>query len=110
MSVITIEISDDSVPASLVSTIHKCMNMGNKEVIERIKSGSPIFDREILDSNSEQHFEIIRILLAEIKKTGAHIRIKEDGFVITKETLENILASSEAISDDIRELDELGNA
>ena len=110
MSVITIEISDGSVPASLISTIHKCMNMSNKEVIERIKTKRPIYDREIFDNNSEQHFELMRYLLAEIEKVGVPITIKEDGFVITPEILENILVSSEAISDEIKELDELGHS
>lgn len=107
MSFITIEISDVSVPASLISVIHKCMNMSNLEVIERIKTSRPIYDREIFDNNSEQEFELIRNLLREFADTGVPITIKEDGHAITPEILENIMVSSEAISEDLRELNEL---
>ena len=79
------------------------------EISRAVKSGAPVFERELFDGRSGETFALLRRLLDEFDRIQVSLLVKEDGNVISTQILRNIMAASEESAAHLRDLDDLGH-
>ncbi len=109
MSVISIAILGNTAPAQLVKRIRPITGASISEILDALRSGAPIFEREIFGNDTEEVFGLIRSLLEQLEQANVPLLVKEDEFVISPQILRNIMESSEETDAHLRELDDLGH-
>ena len=110
MSVISITISAPIASPELVGCIRKATGAPMAQIAASIKSGSPIFEREIFDNYTEESVAVIRQLLISFSQLQINPIVHEDGQLISVSVLANILNLSEDILAQVLALDERGHS
>lgn len=117
MSKVLIFIDDENVAAANLVQLQNATRLGLGEIRSAISSGKPIVEREIFDSNYDEHAALIRNVLAAVEDGEIKHRIYElpesetmetydlaDRCLVSIEVMRNILSRADAELD--RQLNE----
>ena len=109
MSIVVIFVADSTMPAAAIVGLQRITGRGIAEIRNAIIQGEPIFEREIFDSDYEEHAAVIRGIVRQLQDASLPSRIYElpegetmescsfvDQCQISTEVLGNILDQADA--------------